>query len=165
MNEPLPLRDIHLPAAVDWFPPAPGWWLLPLLLLALIALWRWFRGHRRSVRIDKGARLEVEALLQRFERDSDAQRLLRDLSALFKRIGMTYLSRPQVAALSGLAWIEQVDGLAGGRRFSPQVRELLASAPYQAHVGADDSLLAELVNQVRRWSADLPSRRGSGRHV
>lgn len=26
--EELPLRDIHLPETIGWFPPAIGWWLL-----------------------------------------------------------------------------------------------------------------------------------------
>ena len=29
------LKDIHLPQAVHWWPPAPGWWLVALLVLAL----------------------------------------------------------------------------------------------------------------------------------
>jgi len=29
------LRDIHLPEAVHWWPPAPGWWIVAALLLAL----------------------------------------------------------------------------------------------------------------------------------
>ena len=32
------LRDIHLPAEPGWFPPAPGWWLAVLDVLALAAL-------------------------------------------------------------------------------------------------------------------------------
>ena len=30
----LPLRDLHLPDAIGWWPPAPGWWVLFVLALA-----------------------------------------------------------------------------------------------------------------------------------
>ena len=41
MNPQLQLRDIHLPAEPSWWPPAPGWWLLAILLMARV--W-WARG-------------------------------------------------------------------------------------------------------------------------
>ena len=33
--EQIPLRDLHLPDAISWWPLAPGWWIV--LGLALIA--------------------------------------------------------------------------------------------------------------------------------
>lgn len=165
MDDPLPLRDIHLPDSVAWWPPAPGWWLLPVVVLGLILLLRWLRTRPRSLRIDKGVRLEVESELAAWQQHGDPLRLLQSLSILFKRVGMTYLPRDQVAGRSGLAWIEQVDGLAGGRRFSPEVRELLATAPYRADIELDERQLNELVSQVRSWCADLPTRSGSRQGV
>ena len=47
----LPLRDIHLPGAIGWWPPAPGWWLLAALVLAGLALYavHYYRGrHKRA---------------------------------------------------------------------------------------------------------------------
>jgi len=165
MSEALVLRDIHFPDSIDWFPPAPGWWLLPILLIVLILLLRRLRKRPRAVRIDKGVKAQVEAVLTNYQQDADVLRLVQQLSALLKRVGMTYLSREEAAAMSGLAWIERVDGLAGGRRFSPQVRELLATAPYRQQVEADALLIQDLINQMRRWCADLPARRGGRGHV
>ena len=50
----LPLRDIHLPEPVSWWPMAPGWWwVIGLLLLASavvtgIILYRRYRRSRLS---------------------------------------------------------------------------------------------------------------------
>lgn len=52
MNNPAleQLRDIHLPQAVHWWPPAPGWWIVAALVLALtIWLVRYLqRRYRRQ---------------------------------------------------------------------------------------------------------------------
>lgn len=44
------LRDIHLPATGGFWPPAPGWWLLALILLLSLAglCWLLHRRHRRT---------------------------------------------------------------------------------------------------------------------
>ena len=41
------LRDIHEPLAPSWWPPAPGWWLVALVLLAAVAWGGWRRWRRR----------------------------------------------------------------------------------------------------------------------
>ena len=35
--EQIPLRDLHLPEAIGWWPLAPGWWLLIALGVVLLA--------------------------------------------------------------------------------------------------------------------------------
>lgn len=50
MNNPAleQLRDIHLPQAVHWWPPAPGWWLVAAMVLALtIWLSRYLQARYR----------------------------------------------------------------------------------------------------------------------
>ena len=47
--ESLPLKDIHLPADVPWWPLAPGWWVLLAALLVLTLLIHWLAVWRRGV--------------------------------------------------------------------------------------------------------------------
>lgn len=48
------LADIHLPADVSFWPPAPGWWVLAALLmcglclLGLVQFRRWQQRQRRN---------------------------------------------------------------------------------------------------------------------
>ena len=46
----IPIRDLHLPEAIGWWPLAPGWWVLIVLLgIGLLLLLRkWFRIHARG---------------------------------------------------------------------------------------------------------------------
>jgi len=63
--ESLQLRDIHLPPPPDFWPPAPGWWLLVAILLALLA-WALVIAWRRA-RLRQAQR-RLLALLDELER-------------------------------------------------------------------------------------------------
>ena len=44
----LPLRDLHLPEAIGWWPLAPGWWVeLAIVVVALgYGAWRMYKRWR-----------------------------------------------------------------------------------------------------------------------
>ena len=83
--EELALRDIHLPAPVGWWPPAPGWWLLAGLMLAVIIwlFWRW-QQQRRS---EQGLELALSEL-ERLQgmHGKNTKELLQELFARVDRL-------------------------------------------------------------------------------
>ncbi|MCV6587752.1 MAG: DUF4381 domain-containing protein [Marinobacterium sp.] len=94
----LQLAPVHLPPEISAWPPAPGWWLLAVLLLLLVGLavrsWRRYRRHpvTQAGRVLKQIRtLPV-----------DEQPLA--YSTLVRRVALSLYPRAQVAALSGSAW-------------------------------------------------------------
>ena len=106
----LPLRDLHLPDAVGWWPLAPGWWVLigvAVLLMAWQAhrAWRRWR-HNRSLR---HARRELEMLEADYLQHRDPVRLARGVSALLRRTMLAYAPRDEVAGLTGDAWLQRLD--------------------------------------------------------
>lgn len=97
------LRDIHLPAELSWWPPAPGWWLLAALVLVLIAVvgWAW-RRHRRVRGREQEILDELDQLVRQHRDDDDPDGLLRDLHQLLRRVTRQY--DPQATRQRGEAW-------------------------------------------------------------
>lgn len=159
MPEPqqLAIRDIHLPEAVSWWPPAPGWWgLLGLIvLLALVVLF--VRSRRRRRRLRNSAIAELTRICDAFGQHRDSMRLVRELSVLLRRIAISYFPRSDVAALTGDEWLRFLDTcgeLAGSDQgFSKGPGKILDSGPYQARLEIDAQALIVL---CRRWVENLP---------
>jgi hypothetical protein len=154
----LPLRDIHLPPPISWWPPAPGWWLLLILgLLVLVAglSLGWFYRRTKFKRAASRVLAEIEA---DYRRTGDSRRLASELSVLLRRACLGTYSRAEVAGLTGEAWLKWLDqGVVDGG-FSRGVGRYLVTAPYQPESRADGDALLVL---VRQWIRRLPARRAS----
>lgn len=106
----LPLRDLHLPEQIGWWPLAPGWWLVLLVVATLIGygLWRAYKKRQhnapRRYAMRELARYETEYLEHR-----NPVTLGKQLSELLRRGMLAYSPREEVAGITGEAWLEWLD--------------------------------------------------------
>lgn len=156
MNQPLPLRDIHLPAAVSAWPPAIGWWLAALLALVLLATlwWSWRRWQRRRFR--RLGLQQLERIEQHWSHNPAAA--LTELSQLLRQLAVLHHPQHDCAGLHGEAWLRFLDQPFSDQPFSHGIGQRLALGPYQRPdqtlVAAGDE--AQLLSLCRRWIKALP---------
>jgi len=151
----LPLRDIHLPEPIVWWPPAPGWWLLAALCLLLL-IFGIIRLRRRRLRgrLPRSARKALKSLAAQYRQDEDGAKLARELSVLMRRIAVTLYPRREVARLTGEAWLEFLDRPLRGTKepeaFRSGIGRVLLEAPYNPRCQVDGKALLKL---TERWIA------------
>lgn len=152
------LADIHLPADVPFWPPAPGWWALGgLLLLGLAMLaWTWFRHWQQTQRL-KRALQALDAAHSHWARahktDPNAAglALLYAINALLKRIALQHHAASRVAPLTGRAWLAFLDAEGATADFSQGLGRVLAEGEYRRQFDADAADVEALCALVRRW--------------
>ncbi|MCP3686907.1 MAG: DUF4381 domain-containing protein [Gammaproteobacteria bacterium] len=152
MNE-IPLRDIHLPGAVSWWPPALGWWLAGLALIVLIPGFIFLRRWIKHKSLKKLTSIEFKNIVEKYDQQHDNRRLLSQLSSLLRRVLMSYLGRNSSAAVTGDEWIKQLNILADMHCFSPEQEALLRQGQFQRELDFDS---LALINSCESWIKGLP---------
>ena len=152
MNE-LPLRDIHLPDVSLWWPPAIGWWLLPLVIV-LIAFYlpkliRWLT--RKPVK--KLSLRELKRIRRDLEINHDEHQALRELSVLLRRTVMSYCGRNTSASLTGASWVEQLEQLSAEHCFSAEQSDWLSHGQYRPTAKCE---IKALMRSCENWIRALP---------
>ena len=138
------LRDIHTAAPVGWWPPAPGWWVLALLLLVLL-VWLGrrvlarYRVHRRR----KQMLGWVDHLNANIDPQRDPQAYLSTLNRIFKLVALRAFPDQHCAVLNGQEWvdflIEKTNKLQSAESLG-----VLATGPYDPAPKFDPAQLSEL---------------------
>ncbi len=152
--EQIPLRDLHLPADVGWWPLAPGWWVLIGLaglglLWFAVRLWRaWHANRARRV-----ALRQLGHLSQRYREAGDLSELAKSLSELLRRVVLAYAPRGEVASLTGAAWLAWLDQGLDEKVFADGAGRAIESLPYRRpgdDAGVDaDALIAAVEKRLR----------------
>ena len=157
--EQIPIRDLHLPAEIGWWPLAPGWWVLLALVMAGL-LWLAYRGfvRWRANRARRVALRQLRAIAAEYAAERDAVATSRQLSELLRRALLAYAPRSIIAGLTGERWLEFLDaGLETPVFVSGPGRDL-ESLPYRRPATATREVdIDALIGAVRtRLSTPLP---------
>jgi hypothetical protein len=147
------LADIHLPDAVNFWPPAPGWWVLAaLVVVALVLVYR-----RQLARVFLRRRLgsalrELDAAYQTFQSAGDKNaaglQLLQTFNAVLKRVALLHYPDPELPRLSGRPWLRFLDDRMQSADFTAGAGQVLADGIYRPVFDADAEALHAL---CRRW--------------
>ena len=129
----LPLRDIHLPDPVSWWPPALGWWLVVLTcILFIITAITIYRYYQRKA-VFRAALHELKKIEVEYKHQLNLRQLAVNLSELIRRTSISVVGRKRVAALSGEHWLAWLDKQANTNDFSEGPGQHLLNAPYQSN--------------------------------
>jgi hypothetical protein len=147
----IPLRDLHLPEAVGWWPLAPGWWILIALAVAGLCYlaykqflkWRWNAARRIAL-------AELSRVHRDYQQGADALALSKELSELVRRAMLAYAPRDEVAGLTGERWLVWLDQGLDDRPFTEGPGRNLESLPYRRpEAVGNDTDIANLIDVIR----------------
>lgn len=150
------LADIHLPGDVSWWPPAPGWWLLGLLLLAALAMalvfgWRYY--HRRQAlasalqTLDEAEQRYRQKTAIQAENDQAALEFITDINQTLRRVALLYFSAETIAPLSGRSWLDFLDQSDTRLNFHDNAVACLGDMAYRRRFTGDPEPAYQLARQ------------------
>lgn len=108
MEQGLILRDIHLPEAISWWPPAPGWWILLALIFCLAFLLLWTFTQKNKPTKQGILKKDIERELEHLQHIESDLVFVEELSALLKRIAISRYGK-KVAGFTGEKWLRFLD--------------------------------------------------------
>jgi len=145
----LDLRDIHAAAPPAFWPPAPGWWVVALLLIAILVLSTlWLLRRYRLYRLKVDIMDEIESLSTCSTENTEE--FTAHLSMLLRRIALRRYSRERVAPLTGSDWLRFLDETGGNGDFEHGIGQILEVGPYRPQTS--ELPAEELLALARRWA-------------
>ena len=147
----LPLRDLHLPEPIGWWPPAVGWWLLAAIVVAGLI---WLAIHYLRKRAREAARRhalkQFAVFCDQYTQHGNAVLLGTQLSELLRRTMLAYAPRADVAGLTGEEWLAWLDRDLDRPHFQQGDGRPLIDWPYRRpDTAVERSDVAAFVDAVR----------------
>ena len=150
------LRDIRYPSEIDWWPMAPGWWLVLILIVTLlfVVILKLYQKYNEN-----RARRAALSWLKSIQNDnvirSATKELTKTLSTLLRRTMLAYLPRNEVANLVGDRWLDFLDQGLDENYFSQGEGRCLITKPYKDSK-SDENIDVEKLLDIVRMRIMLP---------
>ncbi|MEA3455153.1 MAG: DUF4381 domain-containing protein [Campylobacterota bacterium] len=139
------LNDIIVPDAIGFFPLAPGWYMVLLLLISLF-----FYGSAQVYKYYKKSQYRREALeeLSLYQANDKEQTIA--MLLLAKRVGIAAYGRQEVANLSGDSWWDFMEEHSMAK-VDTGMRQEISALLYDAAYTMDNRLFGNVKESVLLW--------------
>lgn len=145
----IPLRDIHMPAPVGWWPPAFGWWIA-LFAVLVAAGFVWYR-FRRAYRV-RAAGKAIKHVMAALDGGEEPGLCAQRLSIVLRRFAISVeTGRDAVAGLTGRRWLKYLDSRWERDSFSAGPGDALLVAPYAPAGRVDAKHVRDLGAVCMAW--------------
>jgi len=141
------LHDIIIPPAVSFWPLAPGWYALALLVLAYgihLGLKYWTAYQKNLYR------REALGVLSKMQTGEDTNKEINTLLGLMKRVALQCFGREKVAALSDDAWWNFMEKHSK-TKVDVEIRELSQKILYSPNAQASAEDVKMLAKVAKVW--------------
>lgn len=155
----IPIRDIHLPDAVSWWPPALGWWMFLAFAIILAVLFVFWLSRYRRLQLRRSALKELRRIEQEYQVQKDANLALVEMSKLLRQVCIRRYGQSEVAGLTGQRWLDLLDRSFGREQevnqkmFQNGVGQCLVTVRYQPKAELE---LGKLIRLCRDWIRAIP---------
>lgn len=154
------LRDIHLPEPVTFWPPAPGWWvLLVLILIGLVFLYRHAIAAMIQRRKLANTLRELDEAYENYEelaafdhkQNQAGLDYLANVNILLNRVALVFYPDTPAGQLTGSAWLSFLDQHGNTTDFSTGAGTLLADGIYRRNFDTNNSDAKALHALAKKW--------------
>ncbi len=156
------LADIHLPAPVTYWPPAPGWWLLVILLLGSV-IWAALTiiQQIKQRKICAYALGELDKIQLAYnenhiatEEAENAARLLfvNQFNAVIRRVALWHYPNSGIASLGGVAWVDFIQEKGDSSLMTEEISDVINQGRFKRHCEVD---INQLYRFGQQWISSL----------
>lgn len=145
----IPIRDIHLPEAISWWPLAIGWWIVIALVLCALMLLYVYITKLNKPTLKRKAKAKIASIEKKFVETQNPVLCVSEISMFFRQVVITDNNEKNVAGLTGQSWLEWLDKSLKEPEFSQGPGQLLINGPYQQNVNKND--VDQLLKLCHKW--------------
>lgn len=146
------LKDIHPPAEISWWPPAPGWWVLAILVLGALAFSIYRLGKWRKQTAWRRAALNHLDTLRLNESRLDNARMIVEVNSLLKRCLASRFAADNFLSQTGSEWSETLNAHAQSKTLNASDISTLCEDAYQR---TPQALPSDTFKRIERWIKGL----------
>ena len=172
------LADIHMPEAVGFWPPAPGWWILFFIICAILvwalrryyANWKLQRARSFAIReLDKCLTALSDQSQGKNATEVDILKLnfVSDVNGVLRRVAMKNFRHENFASLGGAAWIAFLREHGDAGLLDDAQAFTLSQGRFAKHWEVDEQRLYQMAHQwigsvyLARITPETPSNNAS----